>query len=150
MTNLLQITLNARKAHRHTQRILQLVSGDHALFVWLVLHVSLCGQQHPKCERSNRVAYPSFVNFPVQTTPQKKINGVVSGYSNGSHLDNYSEFGTCSYELPFSQWPILSPTKILTFLPESPCICSCSPYLQGNSGRDLKTCHDVLPKHPVT
>jgi hypothetical protein len=38
------------------------------------------------------------------------------------YLTNHSESDTCVYELVFSQWPIISPPKILAFLLESPCI----------------------------
>ena len=47
------------------------------------------------------------------------------------YLSNLSELDSCSQEL-FSQWPILSPPKILTFYPDSPCI-----NYQGNLNSPL-------------
>jgi hypothetical protein len=37
-------------------------------------------------------------------------------------IGNHSELDTCSFETFFSQWPILSQHKILTFPSESSCI----------------------------
>ena len=79
MTNLLQITINARKSHLQSQRILQLVYEDRALFVWLDLHVSSYKQQNPKGER----AIVSFIDVSFYTSlfiehhhhPQKKGGG---------------------------------------------------------------------------
>ena len=41
-----------------------------------------------------------------------------------SIFDNHSVLDTSSYELSFSQWPILAPPNIVTFPPESPFIAS--------------------------
>jgi len=41
-----------------------------------------------------------------------------------SVFGNHSELDTSSYELSFSQWPILAPRTIVTFPPESPSIAS--------------------------
>jgi hypothetical protein len=60
MTNLLQFTINVRKSHRQPQCTLQLVYEDRVLFVWVDLRVSLCGQQHPDCERAIRLVCPPF------------------------------------------------------------------------------------------
>jgi hypothetical protein len=60
MTNLLQFTINVRKFHRQPSRTLQLVCEDRVFFVGIDLHVSLCGHQHPKCERAIRLVYPPF------------------------------------------------------------------------------------------
>ena len=57
MKRLLQYIINFRKSHRPPQRTLQLVCEDRVLFVWVDLHVSLCGQQHSKCERALRHVY---------------------------------------------------------------------------------------------
>ena len=59
MTNLLQFTTNVRKSHRQPQYTLQLVCEEGVLFVWVDLQVSLCWQQHPKCDiasNSSRVS----------------------------------------------------------------------------------------------
>ena len=48
------------KPHRQPQFTLQLVCEDRVLFVSVDLHVSLCSQQHPKCERAIRLLYPNF------------------------------------------------------------------------------------------
>ena len=57
----LQFTLIFRKSHRQPQRTLQLMCEDRVLFVWLDLHVSLCGPQHPKYEPAIRLVYPPLV-----------------------------------------------------------------------------------------
>jgi hypothetical protein len=96
MTNLLHFTINVRKSHRQPQYILQLVCEDRVLFVSVDLHVSLCRQQHPKCERAIRLCiHLSFVKFAPHPT-KKKIyiyNGVRSVYSNSSisaNIQNYT------------------------------------------------------------
>ena len=61
MTKLLQFTRNIRKSHRQPQCILQLVCDDGGFFVSVDLHVSLCWQQHAKCEPAIRLVYPTFL-----------------------------------------------------------------------------------------
>jgi hypothetical protein len=39
---------------------LQLVREDRVLFAWVHVHVSLCRQQIPKCERAIRLVYPNL------------------------------------------------------------------------------------------
>ena len=84
MINLLEFTLNVRKSHRQLNLTLQLVYEDRVLFVSVDLHVSLCWQQHTKCERAIRLVYPPLIRKlrPLHPTPQLKSNGVGSGDSN--------------------------------------------------------------------
>jgi hypothetical protein len=58
----------------------------------------------------------SFVNFALYPNPEKNL----TSDSKRLYLGNHSELDTCSYELFFSKWWILSSPKILTFPPESP------------------------------
>jgi len=60
----------------------------------------------------------SFVYFALHPTPPTEIYR----RSKQLYLGNQSELDTCSYELFFSQWPIISHPKILTFSRESPCL----------------------------
>jgi hypothetical protein len=74
MTNLLQFTINVRKSHCQPQCTLQLVCEDRVLFVSVDLHVSLCRQQHPECERAIRLCiHLCFVNVALHPTPHTKI-----------------------------------------------------------------------------
>jgi hypothetical protein len=77
--------------------------SQHSTDAWLVLHCTLHGSSTARAseKREGRTARTRFKQL---------------------YLGNHSELGTCSYELLFSQWLILSPPKILTFPPESPCI----------------------------
>ena len=56
--NLSQFTINVLKSHGQPHRTSQLVCEDRRSFVSVGLHVSLCSQQHPKCERAIRLLYP--------------------------------------------------------------------------------------------
>jgi len=56
MTKMLQFVI--RKSHRQLHCILHLVREDCVSFVGLDLYISLCGQQHPKCERAIRLMHP--------------------------------------------------------------------------------------------
>ena len=73
MTNLLHVTINNQKPHRQSQRTLQLVCENGALFAWFDLYVSLCGQQHPKCsQRFVSCIHLSFTNFALFSNPTNK------------------------------------------------------------------------------
>jgi len=61
MTNLLQFTISVQQAHHQSQCISQLMCEDHVLFVWVYLHVSLCGQQHFKMQASNWSRVSTFL-----------------------------------------------------------------------------------------
>jgi hypothetical protein len=61
VTSLLQFTINVRKLYRRSQFSLQLVCEDRVLLVVGSLHLSLCGQQHPKCEPAIHLVYPPFI-----------------------------------------------------------------------------------------
>lgn len=60
MTDLLQFQINVCISHHQLKCALQFVCEDDVLFVTGDLHVSLCGQQHPKCELAIRRVYPPF------------------------------------------------------------------------------------------
>ena len=73
MTNLLRFTVNARKSHHQPQCNLKLLREDGVFFVWVDLHVSLCGQQHPKCHREIRLMRPNFFcNLRSTSNPSYK------------------------------------------------------------------------------
>ena len=57
MINVLEFKIIVRKTHSQAQCTLQLVCEDLVLFVSVDLRVSLCGQQHPKCERAIRLVF---------------------------------------------------------------------------------------------
>jgi hypothetical protein len=56
--------------------------------------------------------------FPLFVTIQ---NNFVFCKFQQLYLGNHSQLDTCSNELLFSQWPIISPLKIITFPPELHC-----------------------------
>jgi len=63
------------------------------------------------------------VNFAFRPAPQNKsLTELGPGDFKQLCLGTHTEFATCSYKLFFSQRPTLSPPKILTFPPESPCV----------------------------
>ena len=75
MTDLLQFKINVSKSHRQLQCTLQFVCEDRILFVSVDVHVSLYGQQHPKCERAVRLVYLStfllYTSLFIQPCRQK-------------------------------------------------------------------------------
>jgi hypothetical protein len=89
MNSLLQFKICVRKTHYQLQWCnLQLAYEDRLLFVSADLQVSLCRQQHVKCERSIRLLYPSSfckIRSFIQRHKQNSI-GVMSEHSNGSIL----------------------------------------------------------------
>jgi hypothetical protein len=75
------------------------------------------------------------VNFQLAfVLPKFRWRSFVQGYALGGegscarmrfkqqYIHNHSDLDTCSYEFFYSQWPLLSPPKVLTFPPESPYI----------------------------
>jgi len=58
--NTLRFTINVWKSHHQPQCTSQLVHKVRVLFVWVDLHVSVCGQQHPECERAICLVYQPF------------------------------------------------------------------------------------------
>ena len=102
MTDLLQFTINVGKSRRQLQWNLWFVFEDRVMFIWVVLHVSLCGQQHPKCDIASNLSGVS--TFLLQTslfnqTDKQKSSAVMSGDSDSSLSVKYSELETRSYEL---------------------------------------------------
>ena len=65
----------------------------------------------------------SFVNFPLNPTPRINLSELVLKIQTALSREPYGIRDTCSYELFFSQWPIMSTPKIMTS-PESPRIAS--------------------------
>jgi hypothetical protein len=100
ITNLLQFIINVRKSHRQPQCTLQLVCESRVLFVWVDLHVSLRGQQHPKCEREIRlVCPPFFCKVRSSSNPHKqKSEGFTSADSNSCRSGSHSELHTRTYD----------------------------------------------------
>jgi hypothetical protein len=112
--------MTVRKSHRQPQRTLQIVYEDRVLFVWVDLHVSLREQQHPNCKQAIRLVYtPFFRTLRSASNPQTKISRSWVWGLKQHYIGSHWELSTCSYELLFLQWPLLSPPKIFTFLPES-------------------------------
>ena len=79
-----QFAINFQKSHRLSQCTLQLVSEDRVLFVWVYLHFSSCGQQHPKCNQFISCTHISSVNFALHPSHKQKFNGDNVGDSNTS------------------------------------------------------------------
>jgi hypothetical protein len=77
-----------------------------------------------KCERATRLVYPLFffLNLDLLSAPQTQSEMSYVSRSKQLQLGNQLKLNTCSYELIFSQWLILTPLKILTFPLESPSI----------------------------
>ena len=72
MTNLLQLTINLQKSHQ-TQRTLQPMCKGRMLFIWVDIHISSRGQQHPKCEPAIRLVYPPlFCKLHSSSNPTNK------------------------------------------------------------------------------
>jgi hypothetical protein len=91
-----KFTINSRKSHRQPQCTWHRVFEDHMLFVWVVLHVSLCWQQHPKWGRTIRFVYPHFFcKLRFSSNPTNR-NGVTSRDSKEFYLGNYLAWYTCS------------------------------------------------------
>ena len=103
ITDLLQFITNDRKSHRQPQCTLQLASEVRVLFVWVDLHVSLCRQQHPKCERAIRLVYPpSFCKLRTSCSPtNKKLMELVLARFKQLQLDNRSQSQTYSHKQCF-------------------------------------------------
>jgi hypothetical protein len=100
MTDLLQFKINFRKSHRQPQCPLQLVCEDRVLFVGVNLHVSLCVQQYPKCERAIHLMRPHFLC--KLRFISKHTNKIFRSYvcrCKQLYLNTRSELDTCSYEL---------------------------------------------------
>lgn len=126
MTNFLKFATNARKS-RWSQRALQFVWEYRTSFIWVDLHLSLCGQLYPKCEKTVRLLYPHCVNFAHRSTPTNvnlmhQRRGMKEQGTPDSNGSVSATIHNKAHIHSFSQWPIsLSPT-ILTFSPKSPCI----------------------------
>ena len=60
IAEVLQFTTEIQKSHRQLHRTVQLVYEDPVLFVTADFHVTLRGQQHPKCVPAIRLVYPPF------------------------------------------------------------------------------------------
>jgi len=94
MTNLLQLTINLQKSHQ-TQRTLQPMCKGRTLFIWVDIHVSSCGLQHPKCEPAICLVYPPLFRklHPSSNPTNKNLQHYTRRFkqlyfSNHSELDN--------------------------------------------------------------
>ena len=84
MIYLLHFTIYILKSHHQPQCTLQFMCEDCVLFVWVDLHVYLCGQQHPKCEQAIRIVYLTFCHkLCWSSSYTDKNQKVSSGDSNG-------------------------------------------------------------------
>ena len=134
MTNLLQFTINVRKSHRQSQCVLHLACEDRVFFVLFDLHISLCWQQNPKCERVIRLMYPRFFCKLHPSSNHTNENLAVLGLEIQKDLSNCSALDTLSLENFFLQWTILSPLKLLNSLPVSSTISSSSSVICQTTG----------------
>jgi len=91
ITNLLQLTTNLQKSHQ-TQSTLQPVCKGHTLFIWADIHISSCGQQHPKCEPAIHLVYPPlFCKLHSSSNPtNKNLKSYAWGFKQ-LYLSNQSE-----------------------------------------------------------
>ena len=123
MTNLLQFGTNVRKSQHQPECTLRVKWEDRVLYsyIWVDLHVSVCGQQHPKYEWAIRLVFtPFFLKLRFFQTRDKNL----------MELDLEIQFISVTVQnqahyhmnLFFSEWPLLSSSKTLTFLPESPSV----------------------------
>ena len=72
MTNLLQLTISLQKSHQN-QHTLQPTCKGRTFFIWADIHISSCGQQHPKCEPAIRLMYPPlFCKLHSSSNPTNK------------------------------------------------------------------------------
>jgi len=102
MTYLLRFTTHILKSCRHPQCTLQLVCEDRVLFIWVDLHVSLCWQQHPYCERAIRLVYPPlFCTLRSSSNPTNKNLTELVWRLKELDLGNHSKIGTYLYKLCF-------------------------------------------------
>lgn len=72
-------------------------------------------------ETAVHLMYPPFFlknSLFIQTHNKTSVTALGLDIQNSP--SRWQELDTCSYETSFSQWPKLSPPKILTFLPEPP------------------------------
>jgi len=110
MTYLLQYTIKVLKSRRQIQCTLQLVCEDRVLFVWVGLHVSLCWQQHPYCERAICLVYPPFFcKLHSTSNPTNKNLTELVWRLKQLYLGNHPKIDTCLYKLCF-----LGMTDIIT------------------------------------
>ena len=120
MTNLLQLTISLQKSHQN-QHTLQPTCKGRTFFIWADIHISSCGQQHPKCEPAIRLMYPPlFCKLHSSSNPtNKNLKSYAWGFKQ-LYLSNQSELDGHSCELFFSQWLRMLPPTILTFPLKSP------------------------------
>ena len=133
MTNLLQFTGNVIKSHRQPQRTSQLACQSRVFFVKVDLRVCLCGQQHPKCQRSIRHLYPSFFCTFRSSSNLTNKNWTDSNSSLSRSQYSVIHMFICNF---FSQWPIPSRPRILIFPPERTCVTQL--YMQVPMSPDTK------------
>ena len=99
---------------------------DRVFFVWVDLHVSLCWQQHPYCERAIRLVYPHFFCSLRSSSRPTNINLADLGL----------EIGTAPSRQPFTIrhvfiWSSLTMTDSITsqnidfFSWITLCVCVC-------------------------
>ena len=102
MTYLLRFTINVLKSRRQLQCTLQLLCEDRVLFFWVDLHVSLCWQQHPYCERAIRVVYPHlFCILRSSSNPTNKNLTELVWSLKELDLGYHSKIDTYLYKLCF-------------------------------------------------
>ena len=122
MINILHYKINVRKSLRHPQCTLQLLCEDRVLlesafaFLYVGSSIQNANEQFVSC------IHLSVANFAPQPTTKTKIKRSFVWVFKQLYLGNNSECDVCSYELVFSESPVLSPHKIFTFLPESHCV----------------------------
>jgi hypothetical protein len=123
MRNLLQYTINVQKSQHIINAQYNWWVYDHACFICIYLHVSLCRQQHPKWKQAILIMHPPFFcKLHSSSNPTHK-NLTESGLENETVLSWLPFRIRHSFTWTFfSQCSILSPPKILTFSHESTCL----------------------------
>jgi hypothetical protein len=116
MIYLLPRTINVLKSHRQPQWTLKLVCQDRVIWVGVVLHVCLCGKQHPECEPSiwSRVS-TSYLNFALHPTPKTNISGSYVRRFKQLCPGIHSELHTYSNWIFFLAEPCTVTSKIIDF-----------------------------------
>jgi len=90
--------------------------SNELIFTFLYGDSSIKNASNSSCVPTNTQSHTQKSN-----TSDKEERQTVCTRFKQLYLSNLSELDSCLYEL-FSQWPILSPPKILTFPPDSPFI----------------------------
>ena len=120
MTNLLQFTVNVKKIPSSTSAHSAASVRRSRLVCRVDVHVSVSGQQHPKCERAIRLMYlPFFCKILSLSNPTNKNLSQIQRFKQ-LYLGNHSESDTCSHKLSSHNDQYYHLQKYLPFLLDHP------------------------------